>query len=102
MTTRLKLHQRLVEMVNGAAKIYYSPPSNIDIEYPACIYTVDGERTRHADNTKYKLAMSYQVKLILETIESPLLDIFVNNVDFVFVTYYPDNVHHTFVFRTII
>lgn len=101
MTTRLKLHQRLTELVNGAAAIYYLPPSNLELSYPACIYSLDGERSSRADNRKYQIMMSYQVKLILTTIESPLLDKFVSNPEFTFITYYPTGTLHNFIFKTV-
>ena len=47
--------------------IYFQPPSNIFIKYPAFIYNVSGIRTASADDNKlYKLAVEYDLHWIHE------------------------------------
>lgn len=50
-STRLKLHNKLCEIL-GTSNVYYRAPSS-GMKYPCIKYEFSGNRTFHADNAKY-------------------------------------------------
>ena len=46
---RLKLHERLVEIL-GTDHVYFQPPENFKLEYPAIVYSRKQISNRFADN----------------------------------------------------
>lgn len=44
--------------------VYFQPPPNVDMEYPAIVYNRDHIDIRHADNSPYKHKRRYQVTVI--------------------------------------
>lgn len=72
MERRLKLQTILETM--GAKKVYFQPPSNIQMEYPAIVYSRDDDWTEHASNLPYTHKKRYQVTVIDKKADSPILD----------------------------
>lgn len=60
---RLKLHERLVEIL-GTNHVYFQPPENIKLEYPAIVYTLVTVSNKYADNSVYKQKYTYQITVI--------------------------------------
>ena len=60
---RLKLHQKLIELL-GNNHVYYQPPENIKLEYPAIVYSKNRINNRFADNLVYKQNLTYQIIVI--------------------------------------
>ncbi len=60
---RLKLHQRLIDIL-GSNHVYYQPPENIKLEYPAIVYSKTRIDNRFADNSIYKQNYIYQITII--------------------------------------
>lgn len=63
--TRLEL-QAILETIPGVAKVYYSPPASVFMEYPCIRYELAGMTVRRADNIPYFGAKRYSVTLIDE------------------------------------
>lgn len=52
LADRQAIHNLLLTLP-GVAKIYYQPPSNVQLEYPCVIYQRDDVSKKHADNQPY-------------------------------------------------
>lgn len=63
MKSRLDLQSELEEML-GSKHVYYQPPENLKIEYPAIIYSVNDYMSINADNIKYNNRTQYQITVI--------------------------------------
>lgn len=71
--TRLELHEKLVELL-GTNHVYYQPPENLKIEYPAIVYyTVDIDST-YANNATYLLTHKYEAIVIDRRPDNPVID----------------------------
>jgi hypothetical protein len=63
MGQRLKL-QALLEALLGSRNVYFQPPPNISMKYPAIVYKRDDANTLFANNKLYHDKKRYQVTVI--------------------------------------
>lgn len=63
MKSRLDLQIELEEIL-GSRHVYYQPPENLKIEYPAIIYSVNDYIGINADNIKYNNVTQYQIIVV--------------------------------------
>lgn len=63
MGTRLELQRKLEELLESR-HVYYQPPSNVKIEYPAIIYSKSKIGKDNANNTAYRLTTRYDVIVV--------------------------------------
>jgi hypothetical protein len=63
MGSRLEL-QDLLEAIMGNRNVYYNPPENVDIGYPAIVYKPYKINTLRANNLLYKLRTCYSITII--------------------------------------
>lgn len=63
LNKRLKL-QNILEDVLGSKNVYFQPPSNIRIAYPAIVYQRVAKNEVFANNALYNGTTRYQVTLI--------------------------------------
>ena len=63
MGQRLQL-QSLFEELLGSENVYFQPPANVQMKYPAIVYERDYLLTQHADNKPYINTKRYQVTVI--------------------------------------
>ena len=73
MTSRVEL-QTMLENILGSRNVYFQPPENVKIKYPAIIYSrtrIDGT---FANNDVYKLDHAYQVVYVHSNPDDPLID----------------------------
>lgn len=76
MTTidnRLQFHEDLVSIL-GSSNVYFQPPENFKMEYPAIVYSRDSMDNLHADNNLYLNFHSYSVTYIDEDPDSLVID----------------------------
>lgn len=73
MGQRLQL-QSLLEALLGSNQVYFQPPSNVQMSYPAIVYARDTEDTKFADNVPYRRTKRYTVTVIETDIDSPIPD----------------------------
>jgi len=71
---RLQL-QQILEGALGSTNVYYQPPPNIQMKYPAIVYQRDATETQFAGNLPYSLTKRYQVTVIDEEVDSEIPDI---------------------------
>lgn len=56
--------QYILEEIVGSRNVYYKPPSNISMKYPAIVYSRDRINNKFADNKTWKQDYSYQIIVI--------------------------------------
>jgi hypothetical protein len=64
MATRREEFQTLLEGLLGTDKVYFQPPTNVTMVYPAIVYNRDYRAVQFADNTPYFGMTRYQVTVI--------------------------------------
>lgn len=70
MATRLQL-QTLLELVLESENVYFQPPENIKMNYPAVVYKPSYEFREFADNLTYRLKDQYELTIIDRNPDSP-------------------------------
>lgn len=63
LNNRLELQEKLEEFL-GSSNVYYQPPANVRMNYPAIVYTRDRIAANHANNRIYKTSTKYDVQII--------------------------------------
>lgn len=71
MGTRLEF-QTLLEGFGNGVTVYFQPPPDVQMVYPAIVYNRDYLTNEFADNIPYKGTIRYQVTLIDANPDSPL------------------------------
>lgn len=56
--------QTILEEALGSKEVYYQPPANVHMSYPAIVYSRYNLWTNHADNCKYLTHVAYNVIVI--------------------------------------
>ena len=94
MGTRIEL-QMLLENLLGSKNVYYQPPENLKINYPAIIYSKNSINKTNADDVGYRFATRYDLTVVDRRPDNPvilkLLELSYCSYD----RHYPsDNLHH--------
>lgn len=63
MGTRLEL-QAVLEALQDGVAVYFQPPENVTMNYPAIVYNRDYQQVDFADNSPYSRTVRYQVTVI--------------------------------------
>lgn len=63
MGTRVEL-QSLLEEVLGSRNVYFQPPSNVHMKYPAIVYARSRIANDHANDDVYRQSLSYELTVI--------------------------------------
>lgn len=94
MDKRLKLQEEL-EVILGTKNVYFQPPENLKMTYPAIRYGMGSREDFYADDFKYKTKVRYDVTLIDRDPESSFVDEILKLPYSSFDrTYVADNLHH--------
>lgn len=54
--------------------VYFQPPSNVQMVYPAIVYERAAADTRHADNKPFRISKQYQLTLITQNPDEAIWD----------------------------
>lgn len=82
MGTREELQKKLVEII-GNNNVYFQPPSNVRMKYPAFRYQLDAIELQKADNKNYKKFRSYVVTHIYQSLSNELTDKMIDSFQFI-------------------
>ena len=63
MGTRLEF-QALLEALQEGVSVYFQPPTNVQMSYPAIVFNRDYRKVDFADNAPYFQTIRYQVTVI--------------------------------------
>ena len=70
---RRLLHDLLVGLL-GSRNVYFQPPTNIEMKYPAIVYARDSSSTDYADNGPYRRKKRWTITHISRDPEDPVPD----------------------------
>lgn len=70
---RLELHSKFVELL-GSTNVYYDPPPELIMKYPAIKYSKSDIRSTYADNTTYSSNKRYEVIVISKKADHPVIE----------------------------
>ncbi|MBQ4030805.1 MAG: hypothetical protein II625_03520 [Bacilli bacterium] len=92
--TRIDFHNKLVNLL-GSSNVYYQPPENLKLQYPAIVYSKTRKTNAKADNIKYLNHNRYEVividRLPDNIVIDKLLELEYSHHDRHYVS---DNLHH--------
>lgn len=60
---RIEFHHKLEEVL-GSTNVYFQPPENLRMQFPAIVYSLSNIQNRFADNTVYQQNTAYNVIMI--------------------------------------
>lgn len=66
--------QNLLKVILGSSNVYFQPPSNITMKYPAIVYNRNDIRTEFANNEPYTHKKRYQVTVMDVNPDSDIVD----------------------------
>lgn len=66
--------QEVLETVLGSDNVYFQPPENVKMKYPAIVYSLDDIEKTFANNDLYLADRSYTVTLIDKNPDSVFID----------------------------
>jgi hypothetical protein len=69
--SRLDLHD-ILETLNP--NVYFQPPADLQIVYPAIVYEMDRADTKFADDKPYSVTKQYSLNLISENPDESIFD----------------------------
>lgn len=94
MASRLELHEKLVETL-GSRNVYFQPPSNLKLKYPAIVYQRNSTDTKDADDIRYHVDIEYMITVIDPDPDSEVVDRMMNFPRSRYVrNYVADNLNH--------
>ena len=70
---RLQLHVILCEVL-GTRNVYFQPPENLQMNYPAIVYSLDDIETTHANGGVYLCTKRYSVIIIDDDPDTEIVD----------------------------
>ena len=70
--TRLTLQTKLEDLL-GSKHVYYQPPENLKMEYPAIRYSKSDEEDIYANNIKYLSTSVYDLVVIDKKPDNPVI-----------------------------
>ena len=73
MASRLDLQDKLEEL-NENRNVYFQPPSNIKMNYPAIKYEIDRIDTKFADDSSYISNKRYTITVISKNAKPEIID----------------------------
>ena len=71
--SRIELHEKLVRFL-GSNQVYFKAPVNIQMKYPAIVYSRSNFRNTFADNVIYRQLKQYTITIIHRDPDSDLPD----------------------------
>ncbi len=73
MDSRIELQNKFEQLLESR-NVYFQPPENVKIKYPAIIYSRSRIDTTFANNNGYKLDHVYQVVYVHSDPDDPVID----------------------------
>lgn len=71
--TRIEFHNKLKDLF-GSSNVYYQPPENLKLQYPAIVYSKNRKTNAKADNIKYLNHNRYEVIVIDKMPDNAVID----------------------------
>lgn len=72
MASRLQLQSKFEELL-GSKNVYYDPPENLRMTYPAIRYVCSKIESKTANNAAYIISNCYEVTVIASDPDNPVI-----------------------------
>ena len=94
MGSRLELHN---ELLTFTPKVYFQPPSGLQLEYPCIVYHKTGKFRDYGNDTIYRAIQEYQLTVIDKNPDSTIADDIESHFQYCEINQYytVDNLNHT-------
>lgn len=94
MKDRLLLQKELETFL---PKVYFQPPTNLQMSYPCIVYGKSGKSNIFSNNKKYHRTQTYQITVIDVDPDSTIADNIEEHFQYCSINqqYVVDNLHHT-------
>lgn len=73
MASRLELQTKLEELL-GSRNVYYQPPENVKMEYPAIVYSKNRITSKYANDSIYSRSTNYEIIVIDKKPDNSVID----------------------------
>lgn len=73
MSSRAELQNKLEEFL-GSRNVYYQPPTNTMMSYPAIVYSLKKKESRYANDAKYSKLNCYEIIVIDKRPDNSVID----------------------------
>ena len=90
---------RLLASVAPHCRLYYNPPENFKMEYPAVVYNLSKIKKKRASNISYLSNKQYEVTLITKDPEDQAIDGLANITMAEFERHFESDLLHHYVFN---
>ena len=77
MSSRIELQTKLEELL-GSSNVYYQPPENLKMSYPAIVYSLDDIKCTSADDIAYLQTRCYEIIVIDEKPDNVVINKILN------------------------
>ena len=77
MSSRIELQTKLEELL-GSSNVYYQPPENLKMSYPAIVYSLDDIKRTSADDVAYLQTRCYEIIVIDKKPDNVVIDKILN------------------------
>lgn len=77
MSSRIELQTKLEELL-GSSNVYYQPPENLKMSYPAIVYSLDNIKRTSADDVAYLQTRCYEIIVIDKKPDNVVIDKILN------------------------
>lgn len=75
--------------------VYFQPPEDVKLVYPAIVYKRDYAETKHADNKVYSFTKRYQVTVISRESDDEIVDLVAFLPQTTYIRYFAaEQLHH--------
>lgn len=82
MLKRVDIQEKF-KFLLGSNNVYYQPPANLKMKYPAIVYSLDGLDVKHFDNTRLINKNCFSVTHIYRNESENLVETMLKNFEYI-------------------
>lgn len=82
MLKRVDIQEKF-KFLLGSNNVYYQPPANLKMKYPAIVYSLDGLDVKHFDNTRLINKTCFSVTHIYRNENENLVETMLKNFEYI-------------------
>lgn len=66
--------QTLLQSILGSSNVYFQPPSNVSMQYPAIVYSLSSIQCTAANNIRYQICKAYSITIVSKDPDNSYID----------------------------
>lgn len=66
--------QTLLQSILGSSNVYFQPPSNVSMQYPAIVYSLSNVQCTAANNIRYQIYKAYSITIVSKDPDNTYID----------------------------